>query len=121
MPWTTLRHSVCLSVLPLIACAQAGADRAAAPEPSQRVVLTTAIEWPGIAEVQNRAARLSGVTVRDAMEMAPRRYRLTLVCADADACRAAMARIAADRSFALAVEADGRVQIPTKPARDASR
>ena len=49
------------------------------------------------------------------------RYRLTLLCADTDACRAAMARIKADKSFALGVDAIDRVQIPAKPSRESSR
>ena len=36
-------------------------------------------------------------------------------------CRAAMARIAADKTFARSVDAEGRVQIPAKPSREVSR
>jgi hypothetical protein len=117
---TAWRHGALLCVLPLFACAQGGANRAV-EFAGQRVVLTTVIEWPSTAEVVNRSARLSGVPVRDVMELAPRRYRMTLQCADDAACRAAMARIAADRQFVLAVDADGRMQIPAKPSREAAR
>jgi hypothetical protein len=108
-----------LCALPLFACAQV--DPNASAPPGQRVVLTTAIEWPSAAEVVDRAARLSGVRVREPLQIAPRRYRMTLECTDDAACRAAMARIAADRQFVLAVDADGRMQIPAKPSREMSR
>jgi hypothetical protein len=110
-----------LLALALAACAGPDAKTPAPTEPYQRVVLYTVGEWPGLAEVTNRASRLSGVPVRDVVEIAPMRYRMSLLCADADACRAAMARIAADRTFALGIDAEGRVQIPAKPSRDASR
>jgi hypothetical protein len=107
--------------LPLLS-ACAGPDKRPPPsEPYQRVLLYTAGEWPGEAQVADRAARLAGVPVRDAVQVAPNRYRMLLLCADADACRAAMARIAADRTFALGVDAEGRVQIPAKPSREAAR
>lgn len=115
------RRSVAGMVLPLLcACAQTETKPAPA-EPFQRVVLYTAIEWPGLAEVTNRTARLAGVPVRDVVETGPRRYRLSLLCADTEACRSAIARVAADRTFALAVDAEGRVQIPAKPTREAAR
>ena len=104
----------------LLACA--GPDAKTPPaDPHQRVLLYTAAEWPGAAEVADRAARLAGVPVRDAQQLAPHRYRMSLLCTNADACRAAIARIAADRTFALGVDAEGRVQIPVKPAREAAR
>ena len=73
------------------------------------------------APVGDRARQLSGVPVNDVIELAPDRYRMSLQCADADACRAAMARIAADKTFARSVDAEGRVQIPAKPSREVSR
>jgi len=118
MSW---RHSVWLSVLSLCGCASGDVARAQAAQPSQRIVLTTVRELPGTAQVADRAAELSGVPVRDTVEIGPGRYRMTLLCADTDACKAAMSRIAADRSFVLAVDPDGRMQIPSKPSRDASR
>lgn len=118
-PWC--RRTLLLAVLPLFACAQNDAKRDAAAAPGQRVVLTTAIEWPGTAEVTNRAARLAGVAVRDTVEVGPRRYRMHLVCADDAACKQAIARIAADHGFALAVDVDARQQIPAKPSREWSR
>ena len=121
MPMTlSWRRSVLLSVLPLWACAQVESTTAA-PEPSLRVVVTTVGEYASTAEVQNRVANLARVPVREAVELAPNRYRMTLLCADQTACRAAIARIMADRTFALAVDADSRQQIPTKPTRDAAR
>ena len=114
-----LRCAPLLALPVLFACA--GAKTEPPAEPYQRVLLYTAGEYPGLAEVTNRAARLAGVPVRDVVEVGPSRYRMLLICPDADACRAAMARIAADRSFALGVDADGRVQIPAKPSRDSSR
>ena len=94
------------------------------PEPEgpyQRIVLYTASDWVTAPEVAARASRLSGVPVHEANEIGPMRFRVTLLCADYDACRAAMARIAADKSFALGVDAIGRVQIPAKPTRESSR
>jgi hypothetical protein len=121
MPTMSWRHCVWLSTLLLCGCASGDAARAQISEPNQRIVLTTVRELPGIAQVTNRAAELSGALVRDTVEIGPGRYRMTLLCADHDACKAAMKRIAADRSFVLAVDADGRMQIPSKPSRDASR
>jgi hypothetical protein len=103
----------------LAACA--GASTPPPEHPFQRVVVYTAREWPSTAQVLDRAERLSGVPVSDVIELAPDRYRMSLQCRDADACRAAMARIAADKSFAKGVDAEGRVQIPAKPSREASR
>ena len=68
---------------------------------AQRIVGRTVHDWPSAADVALRARRLAGVPVRDALDIGALRYRMTLVCADQEACRAAMARIAADRSFAL--------------------
>jgi hypothetical protein len=118
-----LRHLVLLAALPLFACGQPESSRAAAaPEPSKRVIVTTKNEWPSDAQVADRAAQLGGVPVRDPMELGPRRYRLTLLCADEAACKEAMARIAADRFFVHAIEpVDPRQQIPAKPSREMSR
>jgi len=113
VPWTALPL--------LLACAGPDAKTPPPAEPYQRVVLYTANEWPGTAEVTDRATRLAGVPVRDAVQVAPQRFRLLLLCRDQDACRAAMARIAADRTFALGVDAEGRVQIPAKPSRESAR
>src|SRR5262245_44650477 len=114
-----LRKVVLMAALPLVACAQADSNRA--PEPSRQVILYTTNEWPNSARVVDRAAELAGVRVRDALELAPRCYRVSLLCDDEAACKAAMARIAADRNFVLAVEADPRQQIPAKPSRESSR
>jgi len=104
----------------LVACA--GGAKTPPPEhPFQRVVVFTAHEWPSTGPVSDRAKQLSGVPVSDVIELAPDRYRMSLQCPDADACRAAIARIAADKTFAKAVDAEGRVQIPAKPSREASR
>lgn len=118
-PWQGWIVSLAVSLS--AACAGPDAKTPPPAEPYQRVLLYTAGEWPGAAEVADRVSRLAGVPVRDAMQLAPHRYRMSLLCADADACRAAMARIAADRTFALGVDAEGRVQIPAKPSRDAAR
>src|SRR5688572_21090171 len=101
----------------LAACA--GASTPPPEHAFQRIVVYTAREWPSTAPVSDRAKRLSGVPVSDVIELAPDRYRMSLQCADTDACRAAMARIAADKTFAKGVDAEGRVQIPAKPSRDA--
>ena len=114
-PW---HRSVYLVAPLLLACA---AKSPGPTEPFQRVVLYTAGEWPNHAEVADRVARLAGVPVRDTLQLAPHRWRLSLVCADADACRDAIKRIEADRTFALGVQLEGRVQIPAKPTRESSR
>lgn len=115
-PW---HRSVWLAVWPLLfGCASKSPEPT---EPYQRVVVYTSHEWPGPAEIADRVARLARVPVRDTVQLAPHRWRLSLLCPDADACRAAIARVAADRTFALGVDAEGRVQIPAKPSREAAR
>ena len=105
-----------------VAISACSAVRTPPPEgPSQRILVYTASDWMTVPEVAAHAQRLIGVPVHEAVEVGPMRYRLTLLCADHDACRAAMARIAADRTFALGVDAIGRVQIPDKPSRESSR
>jgi hypothetical protein len=109
---------------PVVAWTLAACANANTPPPEhafQRIVVYTAREWPSTAPVSDRAKRLSGVPVSDVVELAPDRYRMSLQCPDADACRAAMTRIVADKTFAKGVDAEGRVQIPAKPTRDASR
>lgn len=86
-----------------------------------RVILTTAIEWPSAAEVSGRASRLARVAVRNIVEDGPRRYYLTLDCHSEPECREAMARIAADRTFALGIERDARQRLPARPGGEASR
>jgi len=115
------RRAALLAALPLFGCAQGSRPDDANAEPQQRVIVTTVHDWPSAADVALRARHLAGVPVRDALDIGALRYRMTLMCADPDACRAAMARIAADRSFALGVDADGRMQIPAKPPREQSR
>ncbi len=111
-----------LILLSAVLGACSGALRTPPPEgPSQRILVYTASDWVTVPEVAARVARLSGVPVYEALEIGPMRYRVTLLCADHDACRAAIARIAADKSFALGVDPIGRVQIPEKPSRESSR
>lgn len=113
-PW---RHWAVVAVVPLVACAQADT-----PAPSGlRVVVSTANEWPSTTEVANRAARLARVAVRNIVEDGPRRYYLTLDCHSEPECRDAMARIAADRTFALGVERDPRQRLPARPGGEAAR
>jgi hypothetical protein len=118
-PWFRFVPSIALPLL--VACAGPDARTPPPAEPYQRVLVYTAGEWPGPAEVADRVSRVAGVPVRDAQQLAPHRYRMSLLCADTEACRAAMARVAADRTFALGIDAEGRVQIPAKPSRDAAR
>jgi hypothetical protein len=116
-PWQ--RSALVLLAAALSACAGL---RTPPPEgPSQRIVVYTASDWWTAPEVATRAARLSGVPVHEALEIGPMRYRVTLLCADNDSCGAAMTRIRADKTFALGVDAIGRVQIPEKPSRESSR
>src|SRR5437762_11845010 len=121
MPKPRSLHATLLAALPLMGCAQGSRPDDTNVEPAQRVIITTVHDWPSAADVALRARHLAGVPVRDALDIGALRYRMTLVCADTEACRAAMARIAADRSFALGVEPDGRMQIPAKPPREQSR
>jgi hypothetical protein len=113
-PWRQWTVAV---VLPLVACAHADT----APVPGLRVILTTATEWPSTAQVSDRASRLAGVAARNAVEDGPRRYYMTLDCHSEPDCRDAMARIAADRMFALGIERDARQRLPARPAGEASR
>ena len=86
-----------------------------------RIVVTTRDDHSSAGEVMTRTANLARVPVRDVQDLSGLRYRMTLVCPDEAACRAAMARIAADRSFALGVDIEDRQQIPARPTRDTSR
>jgi hypothetical protein len=108
-----------------MAAAAAGLACASGPPPPPpaglRVLLTTAGEWPTLGELAGRAAHLAGVEVRDVDEMGPRRYRLTLLCNSEAECRNAVARIQADRRFALDVQADFRQRIPARPSGEAAR
>jgi hypothetical protein len=116
-PWP--RIAAVLLASALSAC---GGVRTPPPEgPSQRIMVYTASDWRTAPEVATRAAILSGVPVHEAIEIGPMRFRVTLLCADADACGAAIKRIAADKTFAVGVDAIGRVQIPEKPSRESSR
>lgn len=117
LPWRPL---VLAGALPLLACAGADPQRTPA-EPGTRVIVTTTREWPAVAPVADHVQRLAGVPVREAEQLTPSSYRIELLCgSDAAACQAAIARIAADRSFALAAEAV-RERIPAKPSRESSR
>jgi hypothetical protein len=101
------------------ACAQAGVP--GAPVFAQRVIITTYAEWPSAAEVALRVTDITRVPVRDALEDAPRRYRLTLQCPDEAACATAIRRLAEARSLVQAIERDTRQRIPGKPDRESSR
>ena len=73
-----------------VAISACSAVRTPPPEgPSQRILVYTASDWMTVPEVAAHAQRLSGVPVHEAVEVGPMRYRLTLLCADHDACRAA--------------------------------
>jgi hypothetical protein len=115
------RHgAVLMGALPLWGCAQNDPTVPTA-ELGVRIIVTTRDDYPSAGDVMARAASLARVPVRDVQGLATQRYRMTVVCADETACRAAVQRIAADRSFALGVEGEERQKIPTKPTRDASR
>lgn len=116
LPWRLLTLA---GALPLLACAGADPQRTAA-EPGMRVIVTTTRDWPNEAPVADQVQRLAGVPVRDAEQVTPSRYRIELLCGDYTACKAAIARVAADRLFALAVE-PVRERIPAKPPRERSR
>jgi hypothetical protein len=104
-------------MVPLVACAQADTP----PPSGLRVIVSTANEWPSTAEVANRASRLARVAVRNIVEDGPRRYYLTLDSHSETDCRDAMARIAADRTFALGIERDARQRLPGRPGGEAAR
>jgi hypothetical protein len=108
--------------LALSACAQGG-ERAGPPPAaaSQRVIVTTFIEWPSTAEVAGRVARLANLQVRDALNDSPRVYVMTLDCPDQASCGEAMKRIAAERSFVQSIVPDTRQRVPRKPDREAAR
>lgn len=110
-PWAVV------AVAPLVACAPVETPASS----GLRVIVSTANEWPTATEVANRAARLARVAVRNIVEDGPRRYYLTLDCHSEPDCREAMARIAADRSFALGVERDTRQRLPGRPGGEAAR
>jgi hypothetical protein len=115
------RLGLSAAALAMTACAQG--DRPGLPPPgyAQRVLLTTFIEWPSTAEVAGRVAQIGGVPVRDAGQDGPRVYRMTLACNDEPACRDAMQRLSANRSFVQAIERDARQRLPARPERDTSR
>ena len=115
------QSSLCAGRLPLWGCAQSD-NRAAPPDQGQRLVVTTRSEYMSAGQVASRLKDLSGVPVREVMDVGPSAYRVTLGCADPAACRAAAQRIADDRSFSLAVEIEeGRQKIPVKPTRESAR
>jgi hypothetical protein len=98
------------------ACAQPPAP----VEPAvPRVLLSTVAEWPALPALAAAAAQRAGVAVTAASAVSPRLFALTLDCADARACRDAMQRLAADTTFARAVEPDSRRSLPPRPAASA--
>jgi hypothetical protein len=105
------------AALPLVACAPVQTPASS----GLRVILSTTNEWASATEVANRATRLARVPARNIVEDGPRRYYVTLDCHTEPDCRDAMARIAADRNFVLAVERDTRQRLPGRPGGEASR
>lgn len=114
---------VAAGALGVVAGCAAGGNAADAQPPGQRIIVTTIVEWPSVSEVVLRVADITGMPVREPLEDAPRRYRMTLQCgpADSPACAEAIKRLSAARSFVHAVERDPRQRIPGKPDRESSR
>jgi hypothetical protein len=120
-PFLASRVGLLASALAMTACAQGERSNAPAPGYTQRVLVTTFIEWPSSAEVATRIAQIGKVPVRDAAQDGPRTFRMTLACNDESACRDAMQRLSTERLFVQAIERDARQRLPAKPERDVSR
>lgn len=125
MPMICRRDGALLATaLLLLGCETLNSRLPPVPPPDLRVVVTTAVEYVSQAEASVHIANAARVPVRDVYELGAGRYRVVLVCPDIATCRAAAQRIANDRTFALAVDAENpnsRQTIPVRPTRDASR
>ncbi len=119
---STLRLGLAAAAsLTVVACAQ-GERAGPPPAPgAQRVLVTTFVEWPSMAEVASRVAQLGRVPVRDVGQDGPRTYRMTLDCPDETSCRDAMQRLREARTFVQSLDRDTRQRIPARPEREMSR
>lgn len=109
-----------LTAAVLAGCAASTAVDAAQPPPAVpglRVIVETVDDWPSAASFAERAARVAGVPVADALPLGPLRFALTLRCADADACERARRRLAADTALVADVQMPARRTLPAPPAR----
>ena len=87
---------------------------------SLRLQVITAADWADLAALQRAAAEAAGTPVRDVAGIAPRRFALTLDCADAAACDTARERL---RASALVSEVadDRRERLPPAPSPPIAR
>lgn len=93
---------------------------AAASPASLRLQVTTAADWADAAALRQAVASAAGVGLRDVAGIAPRRFALTLDCADAAACEAARGRLQASALFTEVAD-DPRQRTPVPPASASSR
>jgi len=125
MPMICRRASALVVIaLPLLGCETLNSRLPPVPPPDLRVIVTTAVEYTSEAEAGLRISNAARMPVRDLYDLGAGRYRLVLVCPDIATCRAAAQRIANDRTFALAVDAENpnsRQTIPVRPTRATSR
>lgn len=93
----------------------------AAAEPlTLRLQVETSADWPDPDALRLAAAQAAGVPVPDLAGVAPRRYTLTLACADAAACAQARQRLQASPLFTR-VDDDPRQRPPAPPAPATTR
>ncbi|CAN5368840.1 hypothetical protein BH11PSE9_BH11PSE9_06830 [soil metagenome] len=86
-----------------------------------RIQVGTVVDWPSLPALAARIAAIAGVKVHDIAGIAPQRVAVTLECADAAACDAAVERLAAERSVVAEVAPDARRKLPTRPPRSEAK
>ena len=120
MRMTSWRLCVPMALLPVWGCSW-DTKLAVPPAEGVRIIVTTQKEYTSVGEVGVHAGNIVRLPVHEVVEVGPSRFRMVLGCDDEASCRAAIAKLKADRSFALGVDLDGRQQFPKKPPREASR
>jgi len=87
----------------------------AEPAASCALVLMTAADWSATSALSGEIAQRAGLPVRSVRQVTPRMFAVALD-GSAEACKKAMARLAADKAFADGVEPDRRRTLPARPA-----
>ncbi len=79
------------------------------------LIVRTIADWPSATEFARRAADVARVPVHEASAIAPRQFRLSLLCGDAITCEAAVRRLSAEPAFVFDVLPDQRRRLPARP------
>ena len=85
------------------------------------LVLTTQADWAATPALAAEVARRAGLPVRGVQAITPRMFAVTLDAASAASCEQATARLAADKAFAVSVEADRRRTRPVRPSASSAQ